>query len=286
MATNNASNPKIDSIISSVDNFDDKIKEVRSEFNKELSKTQRLFNTNFSEHRLKIDARCKQYEYKNDEFYIVTNAKIDRYSKFIKIGFSLLTVMCITSVILICILFNKCSASTNTYYNEQFDFILGTIEPYKNIEAPEVIINLTNITAPSNLNADQLNEIIASRLSDIGKQNTAMSNIGEYLVKMETDYKVNALFCLAVATLESGHGTSYAARNKNNLFGIMSKGSTRRFSSLEEGILYWGKLIREKYIDAGRTTIGSIANKYCAKPTHWTNSVTSFMNTYASYVKN
>ncbi len=165
-------------------------------------------------------------------------------------------------------------------------------ENEKNIETEvveEVIereLNLTDITRPSNLTADELNEIIELRLGDINKGTTKITNIGEALVNMEKEYNVNALLCLAIGSLESGHGTSAAAINKNNLFGLMGKNGLMTFNSVEECINYWGGLIRNKYIDSGRTTIESIQKKYCPNSTTWSSNIYYLMNEYATYVKN
>jgi hypothetical protein len=42
---------------------------------------------------------------------------------------------------------------------------------------------------------------------------------------------------LAQASLESGYGTSAAAKNKNNFFGVMSGGTTKKFDSAREAFL-------------------------------------------------
>lgn len=155
----------------------------------------------------------------------------------------------------------------------------------KEVEEVKKEINLCDITTPSNLTAEQLNEIIAIRLSTINQSGTKIENIGESLVRMEEEYGVNALLCLAIGSLESGHGTSSAAINKNNLFGLMGSNGLMKFNSVDECIAYWGKLIREKYMDNGRTSIESIQQKYCPSSTSWSNSIRYLMDEYASYVK-
>lgn len=154
----------------------------------------------------------------------------------------------------------------------------------KEVEEP-VAINLTDITKPSNLTADQLNSIIDEQLTDIGESYTKFSGMGESLVKMEQETGVNALFCLSVGSLESGHGTSYAAESKNNLFGLIgNSGNLMSFDSVDDCVMYWGELIRNNYIDNGRTTVSSIQSKYCPGSSTWSGNVSYFMNEYSDHV--
>lgn len=155
----------------------------------------------------------------------------------------------------------------------------------KKIEEEPVAINLTDITKPSNLTADQLNFIIDEQLTDIGESYTKFSGMGESLVKMEQETGVNALFCLSVGSLESGHGTSYAAESKNNLFGLIgNSGNLMSFDSVDDCVMYWGELIRNNYIDNGRTTVSSIQSKYCPGSSTWSGNVSYFMNEYSDHV--
>lgn len=143
-------------------------------------------------------------------------------------------------------------------------------------------INLTDISKPSNLSADQLNFVISSRLKNVGKSSSKLSNLGDALVIMEEESGVNALFCLAVASLESGYGTSDAAINKNNLFGLMRSGSLMEFSSVSECISYWGNLIKNYYIDSNRDSIEDIQPKYCPDSETWEPDVSYLFNTYSA----
>lgn len=143
-------------------------------------------------------------------------------------------------------------------------------------------INLTDISKPSNLSEDQLNFVISSRLKNVGKSSSKLSNLGDALVIMEEESGVNALFCLAVASLESGYGTSDAAINKNNLFGLMRSGSLMEFSSVSECISYWGNLIKNYYIDSNRDSIEDIQPKYCPDSETWAPDVSYLFNTYSA----
>ena len=149
------------------------------------------------------------------------------------------------------------------------------------IDPEPVVINTSDITKPSNLSADQFNTIIEQVLSSKGKNSSKLYNAGEALYQMEQNHQINGLFALSVASLESGWGTSGAAYNKNNLFGIMSKGGIKSFSSINDSIDYFGNLISEYYISKGRTTITSIGAKYCVGG-DWANKVQSMFYTYST----
>lgn len=151
-------------------------------------------------------------------------------------------------------------------------------------EEPEVI-NLTDIVSPSNLTMYQLDEIVHARLGKLKYPNSKMYNIGNYLVDMEKEHGVNAIFCIAVATYESNYGMSAGAINKNNLFGLMGEDGLMRFNSVEACIDYWGRLLRNNYIDKGLTSIELISTKYCASSEAWVKNIHYFMELYSADVK-
>ncbi|ELC8442150.1 glucosaminidase domain-containing protein [Clostridium perfringens] len=64
--------------------------------------------------------------------------------------------------------------------------------------------------------ADQINTYISNNAA----YNSKLRNTGKYFIEAQDKYGVNALTMLGIAINESAWGTSYYARNKNNLFGI------------------------------------------------------------------
>lgn len=90
---------------------------------------------------------------------------------------------------------------------------------------------------------------------------TNLEGLGECLVKLEQEYGVNGMFCLGVARAESGMGSSYIAKNKNNLFGIMGSSGARSYSSKEECIMAFGRLMTSSTYYG--KTIEQIAPIYC-----------------------
>lgn len=80
----------------------------------------------------------------------------------------------------------------------------------------------------------------------------------------------------AIIRIESGHGKSKAARNKNNLAGIMGRRSLRSYSSKEACIQDLARILG-KYKARGRVTVAQIARTYCASHAKWTRAVSSNM---------
>ena len=92
---------------------------------------------------------------------------------------------------------------------------------------------------------------------------------------MEQKYGVSATFAKAVAIQESGWFTSSAYKNKNNLFGIMSKGKLKRFDSVDESIEYFYILLSsEKYKGM---SIDEIGKEYCPDDDKWARDVKKIM---------
>lgn len=92
---------------------------------------------------------------------------------------------------------------------------------------------------------------------------------------MEQKYGVSATFAKAVAIQESGWFTSNAYKNKNNPFGIMSKGKLQRFDSADESIDYFGNLLSsEKYKGM---SIEEIGKEYCPTDRNWARDVRLIM---------
>lgn len=93
--------------------------------------------------------------------------------------------------------------------------------------------------------------------------------------EMEQKYGVSATFAKAVAIQESGWFTSNGYKNKNNPFGVMSKGKLKRFDSVDESIDYFGNLLsNEKY--KGKS-IEEIGKEYCPNDDKWARDVKKIM---------
>ena len=77
------------------------------------------------------------------------------------------------------------------------------------------------------------------------------------------DNDVDPVMMEAIIRHESAHATSKAARNKNNLAGIMGRNGQRRYGSKEECVHDLGRILA-KYKAKGRTTTAQVGRSYAA----------------------
>lgn len=127
----------------------------------------------------------------------------------------------------------------------------------------------SSVMCMSGLTAEQIEGMLENR--------PGLSGLGEAIYNAEQESGVDAFYTLAVASLESGYGTSKLATNKNNLFGLMGCS----FESKEDCVAYFGRLMinyRDKH-DITMTPNG-INPRYCTTDT-WASKVTQLMNQWA-----
>ena len=149
------------------------------------------------------------------------------------------------------------------------------------VEAP---INTAILTEKSNLSVDQINDILSQYAASRNITDSKLLNLGESIHKMEEEYNVNAFFCMSVAIYESTTGTSDAAVNHNNIFGLVKNKKIMNFVSLDDCVQYWGNLMRYKYIGTGLTSIDAIQTKYAPKSKTWATNVTLIHGLLTKYV--
>ena len=133
---------------------------------------------------------------------------------------------------------------------EEKENYLSTGQWFETYEEANPCIFTYEVFTKSNLTAQQLDKMLAS---------TGLANCGIYFYNMEQKYNVNALFAVAVACHESANGFKKA--NTHNYFGFRGNNGWMRFSSAEECIYYFGKLMNKK-IYYGKS-IEAIAKIYC-----------------------
>lgn len=102
------------------------------------------------------------------------------------------------------------------------------------------------------------------------------------ILEIEEEYGINAYFTIAVMKLESGHGKSKIARDKNNLFGLNAidgdaYNKAYSFETKGDSVEKFGQLISDNYIDKGYTSIEKVASKYCKANPKWPSLVMNIM---------
>lgn len=138
------------------------------------------------------------------------------------------------------------------------------------------------------LTREQL-EIAISKHNDSVKMNL-LSALGGFM-DIQDNYKVNAVFAMAVARTESSAGVNWGRISKetNNWMSVQGtyKGETwtgkdgqnwRKYASFDIATRDFGDLIKgEIYFGSGLYDVASIGQRYCPPGNAWTNTVTSIM---------
>jgi flagellum-specific peptidoglycan hydrolase FlgJ len=153
---------------------------------------------------------------------------------------------------------------------------LPELQPAKNIKHDGVPNKPTSVVkTESNLTEEHIAQIF---------EGTALSGyeLEKAILEIEREYGINAYFTIAVMKLESGHGESRIARNKNNMFGLNAIDSDTynkafSFETKGESVQKFGQLISENYIDEGLTSLEKVARKYCQANPKWPILVKSIM---------
>lgn len=98
-----------------------------------------------------------------------------------------------------------------------------------------------------------------------------------------------SLLVVAISTHETGYWTSKAFTENYNFGGIMTSKGLKSYSTYEEGLDHFVKVLKNYYFDEGLTTIEQIGAKYCpvgaendpkGLNVNWVPSVTSIYNSY------
>lgn len=113
-----------------------------------------------------------------------------------------------------------------------------------------------------------------------------LSGIGKSIVDNYNEYGLKPSFQLAVFCLESGYGKSGLSQDKNNICGLNAY-PTSTLTAYQNAFSYdtkgdcashFADIIYKGYISNGRTTVDSVAKKYCPPNSiNWTNSVMKLM---------
>lgn len=99
--------------------------------------------------------------------------------------------------------------------------------------------------------------------ANTNKSTDVISELRPTIQQVAKENGIDPVLMEAIMRHESGHGTSHAARNKNNLAGIMRKrGGQRVYESKEACVKDLGSILA-KYKARGRKTPAQIGKRYC-----------------------
>lgn len=141
------------------------------------------------------------------------------------------------------------------------------------------------------LNNFEINRKSGRSLSEIQTllSGTGLDGIAEAVFICEKKYSINSIFIISVAKLESGSGSNYLTKYKNNIFSLNAYGSTseeilRRaysYKTKSDSVYAFSEIIFNKYFQSGRTTLNSIGEIYAEDP-NWANKIYNVMKSEVS----
>lgn len=136
-----------------------------------------------------------------------------------------------------------------------------------------------------NKSADEMNIIISSLVykkgTDVAKN--PLYGKGEVFIEKGEKYGVNPAVLASIAMFESGRGTSYAARVKKNVGGIMGRKSLRTFASVDDCIDVMAKTLQTRKNENIKDVYQlGLSGKYCDKSvgSEWAKNVMVFLNKF------
>lgn len=129
-----------------------------------------------------------------------------------------------------------------------------------------ITANPDNVTELSNLTEEQFSILV---------QGTWWEGNEWILMEIEAQYHLNAMFAMSVSTLESGCGTTWRARVKQNYYGAEVP---TYFEGLYDSSMYFGDFVNRLYIDEGLISVWAIGPKYCPPNRNWENYMYDYMN--------
>lgn len=112
---------------------------------------------------------------------------------------------------------------------------------------------------------------IKTKVKETPESTSDIASLRPHIKKAAEANGVDPILIEAIIRHESAHGESQAARQKNNLAGIMGRNGLRKFKSKEDCIDDLASILA-KYKRNGRTSINSIGRKY-AEDEGWSAKV-------------
>lgn len=117
--------------------------------------------------------------------------------------------------------------------------------------------------------------------ANTNKSTDVISNLRPTISKVAKENGIDPVLMEAIMRHESGHGSSYSARNRNNLAGIMGRKGQRVYASKEACVEHLGSILA-KYKARGRVTTAQIGKIYCKPTGKWVSNVNSQMKNIRS----
>lgn len=141
-----------------------------------------------------------------------------------------------------------------------------------------------------NVSVTGISNLTLSDIQAYTSKYPGLKGIEEAAIRAEYEYGVNAFVTIAVASLESGHGNSDIAKNKNNLYGMNAQDHdpyrlAYSYNSKYNSAMDFARVLNTGYINKGLTTLNSIQRKYTSDP-NWDTKVNIIMQKIYNVVMN
>ena len=137
----------------------------------------------------------------------------------------------------------------------------------------ELGINMKNMYFVTGVTVEELNMLL---------EGTRLEGSGEYFKRLEDEYGVNAVVVVSVGRLESQLGSTEIALNYNNAFGFRTDKGWLHFNTLEDSVLYFGKLMQhERYYGK---SLAEIALIYCPNDI-WCDKVSRIVDRHVKMIE-
>lgn len=138
------------------------------------------------------------------------------------------------------------------------------------------------------LNADDMNRIIDGWTSHL-KEDSVLRGHGEAFIIASRQTGLDPIYLLAHAIIESGSGTSYLARTRNNFFGINAVDSNPDLAynmgdGVDQGIITGAYWIKNNFYDNGYTSLYEMAMGGYATNPRWASDIVSVYNNAIDYL--
>lgn len=117
--------------------------------------------------------------------------------------------------------------------------------------------------------------------ANTNKSLDVISELRPAIHRVAKENGIDPVLMEAIMRHESGHGKSHAARNKNNLAGIMGRRGQRTYKNKEECVADLGRILA-KYKARGRVTTAQIGKIYCHPTGSWVSEVNSHIKAIRS----
>ena len=183
---------------------------------------------------------------------------------------------------------DKVDAVLNEIRTNKIEKIELELENIKSKEAENVNVEsvraMPTKTAAPHFNPNNISEKSNLTKADADKmlKDSKLKSVSGQYIEAEEKYGVNAVFLMALTSLESGHGKSNVAINNNNIGGVRRGGEYINFSSWGSCIDYIANLLSKYYLKEDAKYFNGYSawdvNKNYCENSDWADKIVAIAN--------